>query len=95
MYYHNSPTVKQLKAINIVKASEMKKHTDAMKLVTAKYKFIISMLGQQRAMELGLENQLSTGRLDDDKLNEMTKILEQNRKKISRAVKQLLPDFTP
>lgn len=94
MYYHNSPTPQQLKAINKAKAAEMKIHTDAMKNVTAKYKYAIAMLEQVRAMELGLENQISTGRISDDQLPEAQKILEQNRKKVTRAVKQLLPDLT-
>lgn len=94
MYYHNSPTAKQLKAIKYAKAVEMKTHLDAMTQVTAKYKDTLKLLEKLRGIELYLSNEISTGRLEGQLLSDAQAVLEQNRRKAARLVKKLLPDFT-
>lgn len=94
MYYHNSPTPKQLKAVKTAKAAEMKIHLESMKLVTYKYRQVISMLEQLRGMELSLENLISTGRIEGDELVKAQDTLERDRKKVTRMVAKLVPDPT-
>lgn len=94
MYYHNSPTTKQLKALKRAKAVEMKQHLNNMQLVTSKYETTIRTLEQLRTQELLVENEMSTNRLSKEQLDDAHDILKRNRRKASKLVLELLPDFT-
>ena len=82
--YHHSPTPKQIKLIKQLRAAEMKKHTDAMKQISAKYEPILSKLEKLRSQEVtfnGIQQ-----RLTPEQIEKMTAVLLANRKKAGRIV---------
>lgn len=90
MYYHNSPTVKQLKQLKAQRATEMKQLLATMKSVTSKYDTTITKLEKLRKQELFLENEISTGRLSQAQFQHATNVVNSNRIKASRLVSKLL-----
>lgn len=93
MYYHNSPTVKQIKAIKKAQADDMKRHLAAMRSTTNKFSKTLELLETLRKQELFIENERSAGRLVGDRLVEAEAIIKHNRGKAERQVKRLLPGF--
>jgi predicted amino acid racemase len=89
MYYHNSPTAKQLKTLKALKAQEMKYHLDAMKAVTAKYAHTIDQLARLRRMELEIGNNVSQGRYTAAQIDRITDQMAKNQRKAARMVAKL------
>lgn len=90
MYYHNSPTVQQLRQLKRAKADEMKFYLHAMTRVTTKYDNAIYLLQRLRTKELEIENEMSTGRLEGDDLIKEQKNIEFVRRKTTKIVEGLL-----
>lgn len=93
MYFHNSPTVKQLKALKRAKAVEMKLQLDKMTRITKRYQPTIDKLEKLRKLELLIENEISTGRLSDEQVQRAHDALASNQNKAARLVRSLLPHF--
>lgn len=67
----------------------MKQHTDAMKLVTAKYAHALSQLEKLRAMELDIGNNIHQDRYDEQQLTYVTEVMAKNQRKAARMVSKL------
>ena len=89
MYYHNSPTTKQVKLLKASRAEEMKHHLEAMKQVSAKYDPTILKLETLRKQELYIENERSAGRLSSTQLEHAHATIASNRVKAKRMVTKL------
>lgn len=85
-YYHKSPTLAQIKLIKRLRAAEMKKHTDAMKKVTAKYAGILSTLEHQRDMEIEVAGYMAQNRFNDEQIAVIDGKIKANHAKLARKV---------
>ena len=85
-YYHKSPTIQQLKDIKALRAAEMKKCTDAMKAISAKYADVVATLEHQRSMEIDVAGHIKQGRFSDEQIAVIDGKIKANHAKLARKV---------
>ena len=87
MYYHNSPTTRQLKTIKAAKAAEMRAQLAIMRGITAKYERAIGQLEKLREYERTID--AIADRLTPDQLAQAHNTIARGRAKASRLVARL------
>lgn len=85
-HYHKSPTIQQLKTIKALRAAEMKKCTDAMKIISAKYADLVATLEHQRNIEIDVSGHIKQGRFSDEQIAVIDGKIKANHAKLARKV---------
>lgn len=87
MYYHQSPTVQNIKTLKASRATAMRIHLDAMKQTSKDYKNILLDLDELRDKELQADNLLARF---PDKAGEIEKKMKRNYKLMQNKVDKFL-----
>lgn len=87
MYYHNSPTTKNIKMLKALRAGDMAQATDAMKRITKHYSKILSDLDVLRQKELQADQLL---RRYPEKAREIEKKMQHNYKLMDNKINKFL-----
>lgn len=87
MYYHNSPTVKQIKEIKASRAADMANATASMKAISNEYKQILKDLDELRKKELTADQILARY---PEKTDEINKIMAHKYKIMAHRIERFL-----
>jgi len=90
MYYHNSPTTRQLKTIKAAKATEMRAQLAIMRGITAKYERAIGQLERLREYERTIDT--ITDRLTPGQLAQAHDTIARGRSKAKKLVAKIITD---
>lgn len=90
MYFHGSPTTKQLKQLKRLKADEMRRLLQAMQQVTTIYTPLIQQLEDLRAVELQVSSLLSTHKLTPDQALQLQAKIDKKQRAMANKINNFL-----